>query len=341
MPPTTLVLSFEKHEIRVSSPERFDTVTVLADPVPTDIPKIAKWQVSVAPKGASTAAHAAASVTIEPDGGSNQEGESPAALIHPIFTPRSPSEEVISDHDDKEPNDSEDGNLSSGSETDTSLPPSPPASSRGMKLAGIGDFMMYTAAMYRSSTLSIAQSILEVTYRATGRLAWSRFHARVGMSKDQSERSEKEAMVSLLASRISKSGLITESFPPEGSRRVWLVPLDLTDTQGTYAVIAKSRGRKLRAALKETFDVQLHRGKRGIQHDHFLAEILARSLWWLSAKPVEIVMLPKPLCQTEYWIEDYKWANVKTLIAECNEELGTSIALCTYEQFMEVLNQKK
>eukprot|EP01057_Protomagalhaensia_wolfi_P000604 Protomagalhaensia_wolfi_Nauph_80__603@NODE_1345_length_1575_cov_13_072917_g1038_i0_p1_GENE_NODE_1345_length_1575_cov_13_072917_g1038_i0NODE_1345_length_1575_cov_13_072917_g1038_i0_p1_ORF_typecomplete_len371_score46_55_NODE_1345_length_1575_cov_13_072917_g1038_i03071419 len=369
--PTTLILSFEEHELRIQSPEAFVTLATVPTPeTQTQTITGRRWQVSIAPKQAPFQLHQTTTVTLTPPLqippigtllAHNQQdtltAKTPDAvkdnsmtdtpLVHSIFTPRTPStvmnrldspltrsESTNSKHSRGSANDSRGGN--SDAAIGVTIGPL-----RGVKIPNLGELMAYSAALYRSPTSALAQSVLEVTYRPTGRLAWSRLCARLSLSKNQSERAEKEAMVALVAARLAKSGIITESFPPEGARRVWLLPLEHSETSASYAVIAKSRGRKVRAALKETFPVALLSGKRGMQHDHFLVEILARSLWWLSVKPVELVMLPKPLFQGQYWIEDYGWGSVTSLVADCNTELGASISLCTYEQFMEVINQKK
>eukprot|EP01054_Gregarina_sp_Poly1_P005984 Gregarina_sp_Poly_1__5983@NODE_314_length_9596_cov_167_192570_g269_i0_p2_GENE_NODE_314_length_9596_cov_167_192570_g269_i0NODE_314_length_9596_cov_167_192570_g269_i0_p2_ORF_typecomplete_len398_score52_82_NODE_314_length_9596_cov_167_192570_g269_i069118104 len=280
---------------------------------------------------------------------------SPPAFIHPIFTPRFRGQQavefqspVVAETGGDSPFDSSEAGTVHDSEQSFSeavsqqyFPPVPLPAHAAVQISGLGELMPYTASMYRSSTLSMAQSILEITYRPTGRLAWSRLCPRLNLTKEQSERNDKDAMVALVASRLAKCGIITDSFPPEGSRRVWLVPLDHSESQGSYVVIAKSRGRKLRIAMKESFAVCLETGKRGLQHDHFLSEILARNIWWFSSKPVEVVTMPKPLYQGQYWVPDYGWSSISTLIAECNLELGTNIGLSTQAEFMEIINQKK
>eukprot|EP01056_Protomagalhaensia_sp_Gyna25_P001559 Protomagalhaensia_sp_Gyna_25__1558@NODE_1800_length_1531_cov_74_561662_g1477_i0_p1_GENE_NODE_1800_length_1531_cov_74_561662_g1477_i0NODE_1800_length_1531_cov_74_561662_g1477_i0_p1_ORF_typecomplete_len374_score45_96_NODE_1800_length_1531_cov_74_561662_g1477_i01341255 len=371
---TTLILTFEKHELRIESPEAFITLATVSSPEPQTITG-GRWQVSLAPNPASSQLHQATTVTLTPPQNSlpqippmptlmtyNQQDAfiaktfdafkdnamTDTPLVHSIFTPRTPStvmnrldspltgseNSTNSKHTRGSANDSGDGN-SDPAIGGTSDP------LRGVSIPNLGELMAYSAVLYRSPAAALAQSVLEVTYRPTGRLAWSRLCARLSLSKNQSERAEKEAMVALVAARLAKSGIITESFPPEGARRVWLLPLEHSETSASYAVIAKSRGRKVRAALKETFPVTLLSGKRGKQHDHLLVEILARSLWWLSVKPVELVMLPKPLFQDQYWIEDYGWGSITSLVADCNTELGASISLRTHEQFMDVINQKK
>lgn len=407
---TTLVLRFDKHEIRIRSPEPFETVSVLnnnscstadsGDDRPNESTKVAgakatsegplSWFVSLALRESPTVPLSAAVITSASSSSassSNKQHSTPAkrsdvlpailtsrgdktaqnnALeVHPIYTPRirekgnaepfnsrgneTSSEEGSQFHVDDSDDDDEDVTLMTrvnipgtgmGVKATTVTTMSAPTV-QIVDIPGIGPLMPYTASMYRSSTLSMAQSILEITYRRTGRLAWSRLCPRLNLSHDQSERPDKDAMVMLVATRLAKYGIITDSFPPEGSRRVWLVPLDHTENQGLYVVIAKSRGRKLRVALKETFPVELETGKRGLQHDHFLSEILARNLWWLSSKPVELVMMPKPLYQSSYWIEHFGWSSVTALIGECNQELGTNIILRSYEEFMEIINQRK